>query len=151
MDISLVITAISRRRDDEGFTLIELLVVVVVLSALAAIAIPTYLSQTRRAFDAQMKTSLRSLATNEETFLAENDRYGSIAEVVSSGAKIALSGGVTLNLLKYDGNRGYCIQATHRNAAGSAWYWDSVSGGLQPAGATSCPDVTTGADGDSLP
>lgn len=139
------------RSRDDGFTLIELLVVVVVLSALAAIAIPTYLAQNRRAFDAQMKTSLRSLATNEEDFLAENNRYGTIAELLDSGATIARSSGVTLSIVKYDGSRGYCLLATHRSAQGNTWYWDSVSGGLQPPSATNCPEVTIGTDGDSVP
>jgi prepilin-type N-terminal cleavage/methylation domain-containing protein len=146
-----VIRFSQERRVDEGFTLIEVLVVAVVLSALAAIAIPSYLNHVQRGYDAQMKSALRSLAVNEESFLADNSRYGSIDELVSNGASIALSRGVTLNLLKYDGNRGYCLQATHLSAAGTAWYWDSVSGGLLPSSATSCPEVTTGTDGDSLP
>ena len=137
--------------EDDGFTLIELLVVVVVLAALAAIAIPSYLSQSQKAFDAQMKTSLRSLATNEESFMTTNNRYGTIAELVGSGATIARSGGVTLTLVKYDPTNGYCLEATHRNVSGGAWYWDSIAGGLQPSGTTACPNVTTGTAGDSLP
>ena len=56
----------------KGFTLIELLIVAVLISSLAAIAIPRYASSKDRAFVAAMKADLHSVALYEEQFSAEN-------------------------------------------------------------------------------
>lgn len=65
----------NRAQGQEGFTLIELLVVILIIGILAAVAIPTFLSQTSKAYDANIETSLNSAQTAMETYYSSNDAY----------------------------------------------------------------------------
>ena len=65
----------KRARGDKGFTLIELLVVVIIIGILAAVAIPVFLNQRQKAFDAGVQSDLRNLATAAETTFVENLSY----------------------------------------------------------------------------
>jgi type IV pilus assembly protein PilA len=57
---------------DEGFTLIELLVVILIIGILAAIAIPSFLSQTSKANDSAAKTQIGTLQTTMEAYAIEH-------------------------------------------------------------------------------
>ena len=65
----------TRASDESGFTLIELLVVVLIIGILAAIAIPSFLSQRTKAQDAAAKTDARTAQTAQETYYTNENTY----------------------------------------------------------------------------
>jgi type II secretion system protein G len=78
-------------RDQSGFTLIEVLIVLVILSILAAIAIPAYLSQRGKAKNAAVREGIHSIEIGVQSYALDNgDAYppavaGSTTLVDSNG------------------------------------------------------------------
>ncbi len=135
---------------DQGFTLIELLVVIIIIGILAAIAIPVFLNQRSRGYDASAQADLRQLAEFEEVMLNDVGQYTTIAQIqVASGGDLRVTRDVTISVIRYDGVVGYCLSAKHVGSS-ITWYWDSASNGLQDRGSAGCPVTTSGTAGDSL-
>lgn len=63
------------RKNSRGFTLIELMIVVIVVSILAAIAIPSYLEQSRKGRRADAVRAVGDLQLALERWRAENPSY----------------------------------------------------------------------------
>ena len=68
----------SMEEKDEGFTLIELLVVIIIIGILAAIAIPVFLNQRKKGYDAQARATCATSRTAEETYFTDNQSYASL-------------------------------------------------------------------------
>jgi type IV pilus assembly protein PilA len=61
----------KRMKGEKGFTLIELLVVIIIIAILAAIAIPTFLGQRQKAYDAAAKSLVRNAMTSIESYYVD--------------------------------------------------------------------------------
>jgi type IV pilus assembly protein PilA len=112
-----------------GFTLIELLVVIIIIGILAAIAIPVFLSQRQKGYDAQAKSDLRNFATQEESYFVDKNTYDTYANVTLAAnqgtfnhtSQIAVSGFYP---------SGFCLVA-NKSTSAKWWLYDSAAGGLQ--------------------
>jgi type IV pilus assembly protein PilA len=125
-----------------GFTLIELLVVIIIIGILAAIAIPVFLNQRQKGYDAQAKSDARNLATLEETYMTDNNTYNPEASITAAKADLGYKQSsnvvavVVYTLDSAGANKsstaqntgGYCIDVT--SGSTKHFYYNSVSGGL---------------------
>jgi type IV pilus assembly protein PilA len=72
----------------KGFTLIELLIVVVIIGILAAVAIPKFSNTKQRASRSAGIADMRNLATAQEGFFADSNRYAAIADTGTGAGKM---------------------------------------------------------------
>jgi type IV pilus assembly protein PilA len=119
---------------DQGFTLIELLVVIIIIGILAAIAIPVFLNQRQKGWDAAVKSDLRNAATSEETYLTENSVYTATVDpdLVDVGFKYSddnnYDGGTASITATIDAGNSFCLEAT--SASTNVFHYDNAAGGL---------------------
>jgi type IV pilus assembly protein PilA len=128
----------SMDEKDKGFTLIELLVVIIIIGILAAIAIPVFLNQRKKAVDASMKSDLRTVATNLETYLTDNNGYPAALATLTD---LKTSTGNTFTYKLNTAKDGYCVIADRASGAQPGtgkWLYDSTAGGLNNTKDAAC-------------
>jgi type IV pilus assembly protein PilA len=83
----------SRAQDEKGFTLIELLVVILIIGILAAVAIPAFLNQRGKAYDANAKSDVKTAQTAMETYGTDHngDYSGATTAAVLVGIEPTLA------------------------------------------------------------
>jgi len=108
-----------------GFTLIELLVVIIIIAILAAIAIPMYLSQRQKGWEANARSDLRNAAVAQESYYTDNDIY-TTTEANLTAEGFNPSANVTMTYISANAS-GYCMSAVNDNG-GATYYMDSDTG-----------------------
>ena len=121
---------------DQGFTLIELLVVMIIIGILAAIAIPVFLNQRQRATESGMKSDLRTVANDVETFFVDNQEYPAVLAVTSAAGSVTVApnpavtiDGDTTITYALVGVTGFCLEASSIDAD-VTYAFNSATGGL---------------------
>ena len=122
-----MLARIRKAQENEGgFTLIELLVVIIIIGILAAIAIPTFLSQREKGYRADAKSTMKNAATAAESYATElggNYSLLSVTLMTGEGFKNPAS---TKQVVKAKGSTtAYCINVNdvRLGATDSVDYW----------------------------
>jgi type IV pilus assembly protein PilA len=135
-----------RRSDDHGFTLIELLVVIIIIGILAAIAIPVFLNQRKKGWDAQAKSDARNLASLEESYIVDHDAYLDFDSSTGTSPAEEFDGyrdsDLVVTKAKASSAFGYCIISKSRSQ--DYFVYDSQAGGLDGDPHGSVPSFTAG-------
>jgi len=104
-----------RAEEEQGFTLIELLVVILIIGILAAIAIPAFLNQRGKAYDASAKSQVKTAQTAMETFATDHNGVytGAVkSDLVAIEPTLADTGSASLTTVTPNGSVGYTLTST---------------------------------------
>jgi type IV pilus assembly protein PilA len=142
-------------QDENGFGLIEILVVILIIGVLAAIALPAFLNQKTKAYDAAAKELVHSAAVTAETIATDNDgQYTKVTRAelnkYEPTLQIAAGGGnAYISETGTPSSNNYSVTATAASTGDAFTISKNSTGAMtrtctSPKGKTDCSGSATG-------
>lgn len=137
-----------------GFTILELLVVLLVTAVLAALTLPTLISQVGKARESEAKSNLSAIGQAQQTYFFENstfaDNYNLLAvNIQSNYFTFPAPNLLTSNVVKHQADAINAVGSNTRNMSLGVYYANLTYSlilcrSINPSSTTEAPDTNLG-------